>query len=114
MALCDVCGQEMTTAAPCSLATLIVADRRRNRIPFGKEKLWEMAPRATTADRCGDCGVGRGGFHHPGCATEECMVCGAQLFSCDCDKEEPKPRTLRGSPPARSRRAEGPPRKPRR
>jgi hypothetical protein len=35
-------------------------------------------------DRCHDCNVLVGGFHHPGCDTEECPKCHGQLISCGC------------------------------
>ena len=84
MAICDICNQEMRTRRSCSLKTLVVGGRRRNRILFGEEKLWEGTPGAT-AEHCWDCAVTRSGFHHSSCEVEECMVCGGQLLSCDCE-----------------------------
>jgi hypothetical protein len=43
---------------------------------------------ALSVDRCGDCGVLRGGVHHPGCEFEQCPRCGGQLIGCDCSGEE--------------------------
>lgn len=34
--------------------------------------------------RCPDCWCPAGGFHHPGCDTEQCPVCGDQAISCEC------------------------------
>lgn len=48
-------------------------------IPCGREFGW---PR--TANTCGDCGVSRGGWHHPGCDKQQCPACGGQMLSCDC------------------------------
>ena len=54
-------------------------------IPWGKERGW--AARA----RCGDCGVVRGGFHHPGCDIQRCPLCCGQMMSCDCRFDEDGP-----------------------
>jgi hypothetical protein len=86
VAECDVCGAEMRTARSCALSELVVADRRRPRLPYGAETGGRSG-----RDRCRDCGVSTGGVHHPGCCVEECPVCGQQLFCCDCEKEEPRP-----------------------
>ena len=31
---------------------------------------------------CHDCGIDRGGYHHPGCDMERCPVRGGQLLTC--------------------------------
>lgn len=36
-------------------------------------------------ERCPDCRVASGGYHHPGCNMERCPRCGLQLISCSCD-----------------------------
>lgn len=87
MAECDVCGEEMRTARSCALATIVVSDRKRKRLPYGAETMW---PGARSTKPCRDCGVHLGGAHHPGCAVEQCPVCAAQLFCCDCEKWEPR------------------------
>ena len=38
--------------------------------------------------RCGDRGVASSGFHHPGCAKEQCPKCAQQLFCCACEKSD--------------------------
>lgn len=40
--------------------------------------------------RCHDCNIQVGGYHHPGCDMEECPRCHGQLISCGCldDEEE--------------------------
>ena len=38
--------------------------------------------------RCGDCNVAQGGFHHPGCDMERCPNCHGQLIGCGCMDEE--------------------------
>jgi len=42
----------------------------------------------SSGNRCHDCNVYIGGFHHPGCDNERCPKCGAQLISCGCLEEE--------------------------
>ncbi len=76
----------MRSAASCSLEKLVIAGRLRRRMPFGTETLWG---KRTATTRCRDCGVRAGAVHHVGCDIEQCPVCGAQLFCCDCAKRAP-------------------------
>lgn len=79
MATCMDCGQDMLTASTCTIESFVFPDGRiLARIPFGSEKPpWRM-------NTCGDCGVGRGGYHHPGCDIERCPSCLHQYISCGC------------------------------
>jgi hypothetical protein len=76
MAVCQDCKQEMRTSPGCTVDALIIHrerfDRDRIRRPIGP------------ADRCGDCGAQKGGFHHLGCDMEPCPRCRRQLLSCGC------------------------------
>lgn len=88
MAICPDCQQEMTTAPGCTVA--VYSDFKdgttRPRIPFGSE-----THRPDRPDRCPDCWVRAGSFHHPGCHYEECPACNFPALSCDCainDEEE--------------------------
>lgn len=70
MAVCTWCEREMLTGASCTVDAL-----------HKGEVVWQL-PR--TRSRCGDCGVARGGLHHPGCDMQRCPCCGRQLISCGC------------------------------
>lgn len=41
-------------------------------------------PPVPAAEDCGDCGVSKGGIHHPGCDIELCPCCGDQRIHCNC------------------------------
>jgi hypothetical protein len=83
MAICEWCHGEMTVATSCSVNAFHRNGRRFHMVPFGDE-----SGRPTSGDRCGDCGVSRGGWHHPGCDLQPCPACGRQLISCGCRFDE--------------------------
>ena len=77
MAQCEWCDNEMTTGASCIVEALHQA---------GVPRPLEAARR-----RCGDCGVRRGGLHHPGCDLQRCPCCHGQLITCGCRFDEIPP-----------------------
>ncbi|MGE0141580.1 MAG: hypothetical protein AB7R77_27595 [Ilumatobacteraceae bacterium] len=83
MAECSWCLREMSTGSTCTVSALHRDGVRIDMIPFGSER-----PPFAVADRCGDCGVVRGGFHHPGCDIQRCAGCGGQMLSCGCRFDE--------------------------
>jgi hypothetical protein len=86
MAVCAWCLAEMSTAKTCSIDVLHRDGRRVDLMPYGAEPGWLRG-----AERCGDCGVTRGGWHHPGCDLQRCPLCGGQLLSCGCRFDEDGP-----------------------
>jgi hypothetical protein len=70
MGICQLCEQEMTTADSCTGDTLTIDQREYARIRFGSESQWEDFM-IDQGERCPDCGVPVGGFHHLNCDVEE-------------------------------------------
>lgn len=85
MALCNWCGEEMTTGASCSVAEL-----HRGGVPVPMVRFGDERPK-WRGERCGDCGVRRGGLHHLGCDVQCCPVCRGQMMSCGCRFDEDGP-----------------------
>lgn len=83
MANCNWCNQDMMTADDCT------ANRA---IYFGGGKSLPSVPynpdNGDADQRCHDCNVKSGGYHHPGCDVERCPQCRGQLISCSCTPDE--------------------------
>lgn len=74
-----MCGREEATAASCTTATILFpGETMHDAISYGEES-YEIA-----GDRCPDCGVAEGGFHHPFCMLEQCPRCPGRLLRCPC------------------------------
>lgn len=84
MAKCNYCNQEMTDSntKTCTSNTEIEFPdgTKLPAIPYENDY--------NKGRTCHDCGVEKGGFHHPGCDMERCPSCGGQLISCGCLDEE--------------------------
>lgn len=95
MAVCTWCRGEMTVVRSCTVSALHLLGRPIDMIPYGRERGWGR----TVPDRCGDCGVAHGGWHHPGCDLQRCPVCAGQMLSCGCRFDEDEPDELAKSEP---------------
>ena len=88
MAICEFCAEEMQTADSCDVTGIQAEGTTHARLRWGEELRFPGRRRPT--ERCHDCAVRPGGFHHPGCDMEECPICGDQMLMCGCgfDEEE--------------------------
>lgn len=82
MAICTSCNQEMLEVDGCTRTIVeFQYDTILPSIRYGDETRFY---RPESHDRCGDCNVAVGQYHHSGCDIEECPQCHRQLLSCDC------------------------------
>lgn len=86
MSICRFCLHDMSTGASCVVGAMHRDGNPLSLAPFGRGRSRERGA------RCGDCGVARGGLHHPGCDLQSCPSCGGQLLSCGCRFDEDGPR----------------------
>jgi hypothetical protein len=103
MTVCDICNQTMPAAATCTERKLEGSGRSWIGVRYGDERRYSTEsddfwaddvsydrrpripwPPVTLPERCVDCGVEKGAWHHLGCDMEECPRCGWQLISCGC------------------------------
>ena len=82
MAVCPDCGQDITAATGCTRQHFMLGKKPVPRIRYGEESrppTWY-----SYNDRCDDCGVEMGAYHHRDCAIEQCPLCGDYAAVCNC------------------------------
>jgi hypothetical protein len=77
----------MNEASGCVKTPVRTIDGELDPILYGSEINHQPPP---PCHRCHDCGALPGYYHHAWCDWEECPCCHGQLFSCDCELEEPE------------------------
>lgn len=83
MAICKRCSQDMLTSNACTDFVYIHEDLTVIPTKFGHEQ-WSKIDITEIRNRCRDCNVEIGKFHHAGCDYERCGICGEQKIACDC------------------------------
>lgn len=68
MVKCEYCGKDMNDSKGCSCSKVKINDIVYDRIPFGKEIIWNNTD---YKKRCLDCNCAPGYYHHPNCEVEE-------------------------------------------
>lgn len=75
MAICDTCGLNMEEAGRLGCT--------QHHVVFEEGEVLARIPHSDPdGEKCHDCWVVCGAFHHPGCDAELCPICGGQLISC--------------------------------
>lgn len=88
MATCPLCERDMDEAASCTKNMVLYpvpgvdgGGHWSYAVPFGEENRVSSDEKVEASrDRCPDCGVEEGGYHHPGCDVEESPLTGEQLL----------------------------------
>jgi hypothetical protein len=93
MAICEYCKHEMTVVDSCVLIPVQIKNsqgkvvKTMDPIRFGDEQRFAgiVTAHVEAWERCHDCAVKKGEYHHPGCDWEECPNCHHQMLMCGGD-----------------------------
>lgn len=89
MAVCNCCNQDMSHSDSCTSNLYEIDGKSYTPIKYGDEgNGWP------DQERCNDCNVIKGGYHHPGCDTEKCAKCSGRILSCGCLENDNKLESL--------------------
>jgi len=80
MSICKYCRKEKLEGHSCLGIPVRHGSSKYEPVKYGDES----NPNKSTEERCPDCGVIKGGYHHIMCEQEECPVCGGKLVNCGC------------------------------
>lgn len=75
MVACRFCEVEMNGSASCTAVPVVIKAGTFDPVPYGSERRLDEV-----TQRCHDCDVLPGGYHHRGCDMEECPACKRQLI----------------------------------
>src|SRR5882672_862419 len=87
-AVCVYCQRRMDVGTCSANSQATIGGTIYSTIPYGDDREGWKKVKITPPDRCHDCGVRIGGYHHPGCDLDHCPVCGGQSMLCDFEKNE--------------------------
>ena len=83
MAICDFCGKEMEGASSCIVSHIRIGGADYTPLPY-KRKKETVFTKGEPLQRCPECNILPGGFHHVGCVLELCPKCGEKWVYCRC------------------------------
>lgn len=78
--ICWRCNRDRQFSTTCNCSAIIYHGEKYQPIKFGDEKNTDYKD----LERCYDCNVVKGGFHHSGCEVEECPRCSNPILICRC------------------------------
>lgn len=86
MAVCEFCNREMKTADSCIKVPVPIKHgdkvvKELEPVRFGDERRYPNYV-VEAHERCHDCNVKKGEYHHVLCDVEECPNCHSQMIGC--------------------------------